>query len=170
MKCIYSLFAIAGTLCAVPQPQAGFGSILEQAEASARRGDVAGAEKILNDGCAGVTPSSSLARDAGCRRGRGVVAYVRGDFRRARELFLEAVERYGRIGEDALASLAGTLLQLGEASVRLELWQEADDALNRSLNLHRSIYGVASSRAADIMASLGGLWWRRGYTQRPSLY
>jgi len=49
MKCIYSLFAIAGTLCAGPQPQAGFGSILEQAEDSARRGDVAEAEKILNE-------------------------------------------------------------------------------------------------------------------------
>src|SRR5688500_16759901 len=113
-------------------------------------------------GCADLATASSLARDAGCRRGRGVVAYVRGDFRRARELFLEAVERYGRIGEDAVAPLAGTLLQLGEASVRLELWREAEDALRRSLNLHRSIYGPASSRAADVMASLGGLWVAQG--------
>ena len=163
MKCIYSLFAFAAALFAIPQPQPGFGSMIEQAELAARRGDVAGAEAILKDACADLTPVPSLARDGTCRRARAVVAYVRGDFRRAHEMFLDAVDRYERIGEDALAPLAGTLLQVGEVCVRLALWQDADDALNRSLDLHRTMYGAASSRAADVMASLGGLWVAQGF-------
>jgi tetratricopeptide (TPR) repeat protein len=161
MKCLYILLISSGLFGAMSQQPGGLLDQLGRAEAFARRGDVAAARKLHSETCA-----MHVLEDPACLRVLGVIEYISGDYPQSHKALTQAAARYRALGEAALPALAQTLLQQGDAAIRLNSWKDAEEALGSSISLLRALYGGTSNRTADALGSLGGLWSAQGFSKR----